>query len=1513
MSLGSDRLKIIPWMRDVINERFSIKITENEFLDYSLKVLKKLQPSLNNSFEDLNPNERLDLLLEGCQKFQVADQYLLLGNKSLTMKRLMTLMKGVGMRADELSFQPSFSTIKPLRLKRKSTNKLTQSQKSRLISRSPVKKTESGRAIFLTPMKRNDKRRKDSLVLSPFFTLRGPNQKYSDPSPQNKKSTTKNIQEIQQLFANCRAEFNMHMIQEAKGSIPKEQLKANIIIEVLKFTIMLENGQSYVYRYENIKNSKVRLSRNDTTLVQLVIIENKCFDEIEKKNENEKTAKKMLMETEKQERQNERKFLLRAKSVDQRHIFSKCYQLYQYYSGISPEQTTLSGDILNYKNEQIALTLRCLTNGTATFKVKLVDEQNKHFANGLLQIQNELFIIHPIGSKKNINKNKTKDRIRIRSKEENPLTVYWDEVIIKTNINEETPKTLEIIMIDESSNLTGVVLMCRNRKKRDLINKCIHGFQSKRTDSFFLIKDQSNPKNKSKLKPFGTFKKQQMKIQLFPESPKKSVDFEYFETLELQNIRKVQNSYFAIFDDNGNSPIINLQSKKPFCLENYSNSPLLNYFDKKNDRNKILNSNLNKIINNGQIIFKIEILFFKEKEKEKEKVEGEGEKQKTKIDKKVIETIQKTKEVNGIDFSESIDENNHKKEVEKIFIQDKINFELTDSEIIINLIDTKEIILKTKYSMGQKLFAHSEQLNKFIYVDSNENKYVFNCNSVLTRDLILNSYFIFREQFLNNKPLKNKKKIKKVITNQIKIISPKNVYDKFQYKSKLQSIYKYPINDDNDDDDNDDDNGINKNKHYYYNNNKNNNNKQYQNNSNQKYATYEIQFYNSLEEHIGPGEILLFNDHFLLNFYSEKIARYYSAYSKPLLLNQSSVFCRFHIDEKEYVNIAFSNMKQRNIFITGFNNRLKMSLKISNYSTRSVYKSMILKKSGEMIPIKIILRFDCFVIKSNFSILHCEYLPNTVLSFSNTDTGLIRINLGLGHSSIKCLFQNGVSVKQFIKGFETFKYKWLSGSFENPCYYFNNIKLISNAYKESERNNIEIILTNTRMLLIEKNSKPILLKNYSIIKSQIFQDPYNNLKNNNKNNKCKIILNNKTKLIFLFNSEKENRQFRKIYKKINNLIPSDKTKLYSLRNKIILDSKTKNLKMQSSNSSTLFSLTFYISFLNKKYSNSQGILKLFYKYIIIHNDTFTIRSKIENVNVMLNSLNSCILEISFKNYSFYITFLNPKHRQYFIWKFCSIKKQLQIPNYLPVGLEYPLLSFKYGNNQTISKRQSLPLYIKLLKKHFILIFENEFFKYAYHNLRIIIDANEKCKFNIFLNKKIKFKGVLPDECLTQEFVKMFTMFEEISSIQDTFLNALSNFGKNLNHKKSKSQQNSTNFDEKNQSFKVNYVDKDNKVLSNGQIIIDHLNDKLIVLNLPNHKNYLEFEITNGISLFKNKINTNIFSVKLANNIQFYIQFINAKSNQNFVSQIKSIQKNYLKLLSDFIKNRKPKNVISKKN
>ncbi|KAJ6227922.1 hypothetical protein M0813_09336 [Anaeramoeba flamelloides] len=845
-------------------------------------------------------------------------------------------------------------------------------------------------------------------------------------------------------------------------------------------------------------------------------------------------------------------------------------------------------------------------------------------------------------------------------------------------------------------------------------------------------------------------------------------------------------------------------------------------------------------------------------------------------------------DITEIDFSESNDEDNSNKEAAEIITKEKINFELTSSEIIIKLIDTKEILLKKKYSMEQKLFAHSEQLNKFIYLDCSNTKYVFHCSSALTRDLILNSYFNFRELFLKNNNKKKTKLIKKkVIKNQIKLISPKNVCDKFDYQSNQRSIYHYILNE--------------------------NNHNGNGNNSNQKYATYEIQFYNSLEEHIGPGEILLYNDHFIVNFYSEKIARYYSAYSKPLLFNQKSVLCRFHIDEKEYVNIAFSTLKQRNTFIKGFNTRFTSFINISNYATRSIYKSIILKNSGEMIPIKIILRFNCFILKSNLSILRCEYLPNTDLNVSKIDSSLVSIKLGLGYSSIKCLFQNDLYTKQFITSFEMYKSKWLIGSFENPCYYYKNIKLLQhiknnvggngkhnnggNRYEYGNKNknddeNVEIIFTNNRMVLIKKKTQPIILKNYNLYNSQIFL-------NSDHRNISKIILKNKTKLLLMFNSEKENVQFNAAYKKINNILPSNKNKLNSLTKKIILDYQTNGFKSKTSIQSSLSLLTFHIEFLNKKFSKEQGILKLFPKYMIIHNDKLTVHSKIDNVNIMLNPLNHEILEISFKKYSFLIKFCNPKHRQYFIYKFGSIKK-LQIPNYIPTGKEFPILSFKYGNDQTISKNQSLPLYIKLLKNKFTVIFENEFFKQNYKNLRIVIDQQNKCNFQIFQNQKIKFKGSLPDEHLNKEFVSMFIFFEELSSINDTFLRSLSNFGKNLNHKKI------ANFDSKNENnshFDIKFINKEFKVLSEGRIIVDHLNHKLIFLNLPNRKKYLQFVISDGISLLRSVKNKSITSIIIDEDVHLDVQFISPENNIKFVSKVQLIKKHYQKALSQFIKNR----------
>ncbi|KAJ6246776.1 hypothetical protein M0813_02029 [Anaeramoeba flamelloides] len=1481
-------------MREVLKEKIPLKSSTNEILDYSCRVMKKFQPKSFVSLDNLQPKDKLELLLKSCINFGVSELYILSGNKKITMGRLMTLMKGVGRRVDDLSFEPSFQGINLIKLKNKKKG-LTESQRSRLISRNPVKRTFSGRTIFLTPMKQSDKRRKDSLLLSPFFTLKGNKNVNSPLASEGLLESSGEIKKIQQLYANGETEFNL--IYQNKD---KKRIKVSMILGIAKFILQMEEGDKYIYPFEVIGKSKIRLSRNDPNLFQLLIIE-ELGDDKTHDNEDKENNKENLDNNNKKSNGHEIKYLFVTSNPEERFIITKTFQLYKHYYGNNPEQISQSGEILNYKHEQIALTLRCLKNEISTFNIKLMNEENEKFMKGILQINPEYFIIHPTQEQKQAKK---KQKNKISLDEESPLTIYWDESDVETNAPPKDPKIIEIIL----DHLNGFTLKCYSQKQRDLINRCILGFKSNKTDSF-IIKEKNVPKNNFK-KPqlMGTLMKKNVQIQLFPQSPKKSLDFEFFQTFDLKKINKKQFAYFAIFNDNGNSPIINLQSRNPFNLETCANSPLLTYDDSNIDRHKYLNKQIKQFLKLGKADFEIEIYlvnnFFEqdqnknknkngnekedqdedEEEREKENGEEKDDDDDDEIDNDIDLSGEDAEEKDSDSDNEEEKENDDDKEQEKEkeLIKEKISLKLTQDKILIEFMDLKakkKILLNKNYSSTQKLFAHSEKLTHLLYLDTSGNKFVFNCDTVIIRDLILNSYFIFREQYFYN--LKNKTKkveTKKLLSDYLKIISPKNLLYQCKYERKRKSLYQYPKE-------------------------KNPRSKEI----NPKFATYDLQFYNSLEEHIGPGQIFLYQDHFIIKFFSEKKKRYYSVYSKPLLLEQNSVFCRFHFDEKEYVNIAFPNLKQRNNFIKGFTIRKNNSINC-NYNSPTIFKSILLKDNGEMIPIKINVRFDCFFFKSNYSTLRCEYLPDSKCSISKHDSDLIRINLGIGHSTIKCLFQNSIASMQFIKCFHSNKYKWLLGNTQNPKFYFNqNMKI-------DDHTNCAIAFTNHRLLCIKKNTQglPTTLNYYSTQNSQLIVDNNNNNNNNNgrssnsssgsinkvdqQRNISKVVLNNKNILKFEFKTTNEQLVFNKSYKNIAHKAEREYNRLKFI---------SKKLKSVTNNN-ILPSLIFHINFYNinnPNFKNDQGFLKLYPNHLIITaQDESTCDSKLINADVQLYAKNSNFLIITIKKMKFLISFVNPKHREYFIWIFGTIKKQKK-PNYISAGKEIPITKITDGNNNPICKFKYTPLIIKFQNSSLCVVYSKEFVEIGYNNLRINIDQKLKNQCNLIKNKKIVYKISFEDNVLALEFAKMFTFFEEKFSLSDTFLSNLLNFTK-FNNKNTRKKFRKPTVDQ-NSNYKIGFLEnKNSNNTTNGWLVIDKNTNKLSIFDLPKHKNFLQFYITDGISIFTNQQKLQYISMSLTQNTKFMLNFTSANRKQEFISEIKVIYKEFEKTLTQHNNERK---------
>ncbi|KAJ3443384.1 protein networked 3a-related [Anaeramoeba flamelloides] len=1541
MSTKNGQLHVLEWMSVLLQKQISItKDPPEQLLLDCCQVLKQLENSLNFDSQENNTKENLNLFLLACQKYGVPSHEVLSSrvDSKLTNRGLLQIMEAVGLISEKKSQKPFFSTRSPPKVQKSKVRFQNKSETGfNNLIREEFHKIKQ-LCSTMTPMKKNDTAWKKEWSKSPYLTLHrtlDPGFKLSPNTYQQPKYFEKRIQ---QYYAIGRVEFSLQLVRQQKHT---NQLE-NVILRLNRseFSIDVKENGSYQYRYSKVLNSKIRLSQNDPNLFQLVIYENKVRKETEQEKEKEKekekkketekenerdkeTEKEKEIEKEKekvleinkenQEIKKEKEIIkpvlelkLISKNTEERNLISKTFQMFKNYYGESPEFNHISGYILGTKNEIMSISLRCLCQGEAIFRVKMINKNNRKLDWFVLKIQKECFLIQKVNSMIN-NQN-----IGLK-----PLTIYWDENYIQTALSgKKNKKKYLLIIIQDNIQAKILRLACRNKNERDLIQNCLTIFENNSTtgsgSSSELVlrqgieeqRKEEEQNNFDELLIQGSSIEKKIKINKSNEpSTSKLNQFllpmkKHFLSISAIDIK--QASYFSIFDNRGNGTLLNQKLISPFSIEACCQSPLITFQNEKQDLKKWLINQLNKITKDNKTKkFELDLITFQipqndisyedsgflngiylNKNNDNIKNNGDGG-----------EIINDKQKVDPNELGEKCIDNNNYNKITENFTRKKIFFIFTSGGVEIREKNEKEnLILKENYSNKQKIFFHPIDLKKILFINNNGLKYILSISTILIKNLFINCFVNFKDYYLKKK-LKIKKNGQTKISRQkyimeIKILCPiENLYN--HKESKNQNISKYICS-------------------------------KYKDRNTMNYVKFEINVHNNIEEYLGRGEMYLFQDHFSIQFSGRLIVeRLYSPYSKPILFDKKSCYLRFNVDEYEFLNISFDNGQTRDQFFKTFRsrclNRIQQILPKS-----SLYQALILQYNGQQITSQIILKFDCFIIKNEIGHLILDYLPGTKCILSRVAKDLIKLQLGNGYPEIKCLFPNILSAEDFIHTFEKCQSRWLTCShyiFEN-CSTFQGILLPKNV-------KTQIILSNSHITLI-KYKKRITIERYLLQRSLIF---YNTAKDS--------IFHLKTNTGFLYNFDLPNKHIRdqffymltnftrKKNKNLKTLSFNEKrmvvrnlsiSKIEQLLYSKLINNYNQNMNLSKNN--FLFE-SFYIQFIDKKklnLVNHQAIIQIYQNFILITKDDGNQNPcLIKNFQINYFPKNYSYLKIKLKKkntqkQSYLIQFENEKKKLHFFWM-VSISKRSnkKTPICLPSNLEFIPESVLIYKNKKIKNFHIL--YIKLLNSKIILISKNNhLLQYKYSDLRIEIDKKNDNICNIFQNNLLCLIINFNNTNHSFEFCKILTFFKE-KTINDKDP-TLKNFLQAINRKKNENINHTQLYPHVDQGsdFKINHLNSNfNKI--NKKISWLSINEKLFQIvfsNVPKKTNQFIFPVIDGLTYEKmnpnNRIklkNVNlekILKIEIPNNIIFLVEFTSESRLNCFIKSVKILQLQFIQLL-----------------
>ncbi|KAJ6232304.1 remodeling and spacing factor 1 [Anaeramoeba flamelloides] len=145
-------------------------------------------------------------------------------------------------------------------------------------------------------------------------------------------------------------------------------------------------------------------------------------------------------------------------------IFWKSYQMFQWYNGMEIERYPINGKILDSEiNEIEALTLRCLQNKKALFKIQQFNKKDSKYRPILLQLTKRDFTIYDE---------------TIQNKR--PFKLSWIKNKTKCHLESNSNKIL-IFKIKKNNLKLTIKFMCQSKYQCDLIKKCIFYFPKQKS------------------------------------------------------------------------------------------------------------------------------------------------------------------------------------------------------------------------------------------------------------------------------------------------------------------------------------------------------------------------------------------------------------------------------------------------------------------------------------------------------------------------------------------------------------------------------------------------------------------------------------------------------------------------------------------------------------------------------------------------------------------------------------------------------------------------------------------------------------------------------------------------------------------------------------------------------------------------------------------------------------------------------------------------------------------------
>ncbi|KAJ3432443.1 nnp-1 protein putative nuclear protein 1 nop52 [Anaeramoeba flamelloides] len=1380
------RLHVIAWMRKILKKKIPTQPNCSDLIKDCCRVMSIINSSSIEDISNKNDQENLMELFRVCKEFGIPENDLFDINTYLLSKRwypLTKLMNSVGILCDLIKeFEISYQKTKPIQVfvvtNVNNNNKSTTKKRHKSISSvSNLTSHLSDQQFFNEMAKPEFQKKKKKITMM-------------------ERNLNFEIKKIQRLFGQGETQFIIKLISSSITNLKSMQI-----------ILLLQNSRIIIKR---INTNEVLLSRTfvstgininldskDETIIDLQLHEQD--EHIDYSTTSMQSTLSIINDCSEilepdypLTLEEHSRFRFQTVSKQEREIVMKTIQLYSQYPGHSIEALPINGSIIGYREEIIALSLRCLSKGSARFRVYVIDNQQT-FHKALLQLDIEKMTFDSALDQKQ-------------------TTFYWDDITINTIIHPIQHKYLELLINHLGISNKSLKIRCLSKKRRDLIRGCISTFTSNTTSLLtknlknnqqkFQIqiqkqkqkqKQQNNSKEeddeeedgrkneigkaKGKERINGILYSNDNKILIEPNYNNQKISEE-----QIQFISQAQRFITATYDEYGDANVVqNIDYFNTFQLISMSNFLIFN--NKTENLIKDLNSKIENYLKNGIANFYLN---------------------------KIIIKNSKNDNNNKLDNDDDDDDNKLNNEIMKKKILIQMNMKQIEVYFVKNQV--KELIFKENFSRSQFFFLHPIISTNFVIFEQNGKKHFFESKSEIQRTLLYNTFLIFRK--ISHDP----KSIMNYLNLKINFLLPKNgiplYYSNYNNKKNnyFNSIFEYNDNDNNNNNDDDDDDKLKKNKNSE-------DEDQSELISENEQINYQLPLYNSFEEYEGVASIGLFKDHFEIKFKKYLISRYYSPYCNFEFAPNDPLFFRFQIDEKNYIILQFIREKMKENFLNDFNFFKNQFLPNIFGHPAKYYTSILTEEIGKQSNLIVTLnRKYLKIIQSTsstftpmstsistsvgrYKLLNIPYQLISSIKISNISDKLLKINFAIG--SIRLQFSNHVELNEFLGSFENVRTRSLSNAIGFP---FINYFGIINYMKKDQKNEIfffaRICLTKFKLIVWQ-------------FKNNFLNNNINSNNDHNKNNSNtnKLNTNKFLKIIEINIKNSKTETFKENPKKIIVRLSNGNLLTIIFSTKKFLKSFQKSFKELSQGDLKIILRpmpnflvdsyhpdSFRIAFLNKNYQKTflEGIIQLFQKTlsIITLNYDQHLICKLSKISIELCSIDSKFLKLVIpyfkhnnnnkkninsdgvnndervgerseqgREYEILISFNDPQQKSRFLWQFNKFKliynpsitnSNISILN----GINY------YPKIILSEKNDFLNISLHLLDKSLKYIERHMIFYFSYNSIEIELLNNypDRC-YLIFLNKEKKILIQFDDKDLLIEFLNMFHFLKRINNIK----------------------------------------------------------------------------------------------------------------------------------------------------